>query len=50
MITKPKGESSYTDYYVKTLSIKLSEPVDVKKLIQEEVLERNSVHGLRRPR
>jgi len=44
VITRPKVEGSYTDYYVTTSSKKLSEPVDVKKIILEEALERFGVH------
>jgi AbrB family looped-hinge helix DNA binding protein len=44
VITRPKIEGSYTDYYVTTSSKKLSEQVDVKKIIMEEALERFGVH------
>ena len=44
VISRPKVEGSYTDYYLATSSRKLSEPVDVKKIILEEALERHGVH------
>jgi AbrB family looped-hinge helix DNA binding protein len=44
VITRPKMEGSYTDYYIATHSKKLSEPVDVKRIILEEALERFGVH------
>jgi AbrB family looped-hinge helix DNA binding protein len=46
VITKPKIEGSYTEYYVSTRSPKLREPVDVKRIILEEVAERFGVHRL----
>lgn len=44
VITRPKIGGSYTDYYVATRSKKLNEPIDVKKIILEEALERHGVH------
>jgi AbrB family looped-hinge helix DNA binding protein len=44
VITRPKVEGSYTEYYLTTRSKKLVEPIDVKKLILEEALERYGVH------
>lgn len=44
VITRPKLEGSYTDYYVTTRSKKLKEPIDVKKIILEEALERHGVY------
>jgi AbrB family looped-hinge helix DNA binding protein len=44
VITRPKIEGSYTGYYVSTLSPKLKEPVDVKKIIAEEVAQRHGLH------
>jgi len=43
VISRPKIEGSYTEYYVSALSPKLKETVDVKKIITEEVPQR---HGL----
>jgi hypothetical protein len=43
-ISKPKVEGNYTEYYVSTLSRKLKESIEVKKVISEEVAQR---HGLR---
>jgi hypothetical protein len=46
VITEPKADGSYTNYYVTTCSQKLSEPVEVKMIILEEVLERHGVNRL----
>ena len=44
VIGKPKVEGSYTEYYVSTHSSKLKEPLDIKKMIVEEVALRHGVH------
>ncbi len=44
VISKPKIEGSYTEYYASTYSPKLKEPVDVKKIIAEEVAQRHALH------
>jgi len=44
VISKPKIEGSYTEYYVSTNSPKLKEPVDIKKIITEEVAQRHALH------
>lgn len=44
VISRPKIEGSYTEYYVSTLSPKLKEPIDVKKIITEEVAQRHGLH------
>jgi AbrB family looped-hinge helix DNA binding protein len=44
VISKPKIEGSYTEYYTSTYSPKLKEPVDVKKIITEEVAQRHALH------
>jgi len=44
VITKPKIGGSYTEYYLTTRSPKLREPIDIKKIILEEVAERYGVH------
>jgi AbrB family looped-hinge helix DNA binding protein len=44
VISRPKIEGSYTEYYVSTLSPKLKEPVDVKKIITEEVAQKHGLH------
>jgi AbrB family looped-hinge helix DNA binding protein len=44
VISKPKIERSYTEYYVSTHSPKLKEPVDIKKIMTEEVAQRHSLH------
>jgi len=44
VIRKPKIEGSYTEYYASTYSSKLKEPVDVKKIITEEVAQRHALH------
>jgi AbrB family looped-hinge helix DNA binding protein len=44
VITKPRIEGSYTEYYTSTNSPKLKELVDVKKTITEEVAQRHALH------
>jgi AbrB family looped-hinge helix DNA binding protein len=44
VISKPKIEGSYTEYYASTQSAKLKEPVDIKKIITEEVTQRHALH------
>jgi AbrB family looped-hinge helix DNA binding protein len=44
VISRPKIEGSYTEYYVSTLSPKLKEPIDGKKIITEEVAQRHGLH------
>lgn len=44
VISKPKIEGSYTEYYVSTYSPKLEEPIDIKKIIAEEVAQRHGIH------
>jgi AbrB family looped-hinge helix DNA binding protein len=44
VISKPKIEGSYTEYYTSTQSAKLTEPVDIKKIITEEVIQRHALH------
>jgi AbrB family looped-hinge helix DNA binding protein len=43
VITRPRIEGSYTDYYLATRSPKLKEPVDIKEMILEEAAERYGV-------
>ncbi|MDP2900991.1 MAG: AbrB/MazE/SpoVT family DNA-binding domain-containing protein [Candidatus Bathyarchaeota archaeon] len=43
VITRPKIEGSYTEYYTQTRSPKLKKPLDVKKIILEEDNERIGV-------
>jgi AbrB family looped-hinge helix DNA binding protein len=44
VISKPKIEGSYTEYYTSTRSPKLKEPVGIKKIITEEVAQRHVLH------
>ena len=44
VITKPKVEGSYTDYYTATQAPKLKNPVNIKELIDKEVTLRHAVH------
>jgi AbrB family looped-hinge helix DNA binding protein len=44
VISKPKIEGSYTEFYTSTQSAKLKEPVDIKKTITEEVTLRHALH------
>ena len=39
----PSPTESYVEYYIATYSKKLKRPVNVKKLIEEEALERTSI-------
>lgn len=43
VITRPRIEGSYTDYYLATRSPKLKEPMDIKEMILEEATERYGV-------
>ncbi len=43
VVSKPKIEGNYTEYYTATRSSKLRKSVDIKKIIAEEVAQR---HGL----
>ena len=44
VISKPRVEGSYTEYYTSTNSPKLKELVEVKKIITEEVAQRHALH------
>lgn len=44
IISKPKIEGTYTEYYISTSSPKLEEPVDIKKIITEQVAQRYALH------
>jgi len=44
VISKPRIEGSYTDYYISTYSQKLKKHVDVKKIITEEVTQKHALH------
>ena len=44
VITKPRIEGSYTEYYTSTNSPKLKELVDIKKIITQEVTQRHALH------
>lgn len=43
VISKPKIEGSYTEYYVTTQSSKLRKPVNIKEIITEEVRQRHAL-------
>jgi AbrB family looped-hinge helix DNA binding protein len=43
IITKPKIEGSYTEYYTTTQAPKLKKPVNIKELIDQEVTLRHAV-------
>lgn len=43
VISKPKIEGSYTEYYTSTSSPKLKETVLIKKIITEEVAQRHVI-------
>lgn len=44
VITRPKIEGSYTEYYVTTRSPKLTGDVDIKKIVLEEAIVRHVIH------
>jgi AbrB family looped-hinge helix DNA binding protein len=44
VVSKPKVEGCYTEYYASTRASKLKTSVDVKRIIDEEASQR---HGLR---
>ena len=44
VLTKPKIEGNYTEYYISTRSPKLSEEIDVKKMLWKEAAERHGIH------
>ena len=44
VISKPKIDGSYTEYYVSTHSPKLRERIDLKKIMAEEAAERHGLH------
>jgi AbrB family looped-hinge helix DNA binding protein len=43
VISKPKVEGSYTEYYASTSSPKLKKKVNIKELILEEVSKRHAL-------
>lgn len=43
VISKPKIEGSYTEYYTSTRAPKLKEPLPIKKIIAEEVTQRHAL-------
>jgi AbrB family looped-hinge helix DNA binding protein len=43
VISKPKIEGSYTEYYITTGSPKLKKPVSIKEIITEEVAQRHAL-------
>lgn len=43
VISKPKVEGNYTEYYASTSSPKLKKKVNIKELILEEVSKRHAV-------
>jgi AbrB family looped-hinge helix DNA binding protein len=44
VISKPKIEGSYTEYFTATYSPKLRKPIAVKDIITEEVGQRHALH------
>ena len=44
IISKPKIEGSYTEYYTSTQAPKLKKVVNLKEIISEEVAQRHAVH------
>ncbi len=43
IISKPKVERNYTEYYISTKAPKLKKSVNIKKLILKEVLNRHAL-------
>ena len=43
VLSKPKIEGSYTEYYSSTQSPKLKKEIDLKKIIEEEVAQRHAL-------
>jgi AbrB family looped-hinge helix DNA binding protein len=44
IISKPKIEGTYTEYYISTFSPKLKETIDIKKIIAEQVAQKHALH------
>lgn len=44
VISKPKIEGSYTEYYTTTHAPKLKKVVNIKEIINEEVAKRHAIH------
>ncbi len=44
VISKPKIEGSYTEYYISTQIPKLKKTINIKETIMEEVAKRHAVH------
>jgi AbrB family looped-hinge helix DNA binding protein len=43
IISKPKIEGSYTEYYTTTQTPKLKKLVNIKELINQEAIQRNAI-------
>jgi AbrB family looped-hinge helix DNA binding protein len=43
VIKKPHVRGSYTEYFITTSSPKLKKPIDIKKVITQEVEERHAI-------
>jgi AbrB family looped-hinge helix DNA binding protein len=43
VIKKPQVRGSYTEYFITTSSPKLKKPIDIKKVITQEVEERHAI-------
>ncbi len=44
VIKKPQVSGSYADYFIATSAPKLKKKIDIKKLLEQEVEERNALH------
>jgi AbrB family looped-hinge helix DNA binding protein len=44
VISKPKVEGSYTEYYTTTQAPKLKKVVNLKQIINDEVAQRHAIH------
>jgi AbrB family looped-hinge helix DNA binding protein len=43
VITKPKIEGNYTEYYSSTRTPKLEKPINIKEILSEEVSSRHAI-------
>ena len=44
VISKPKIEGNYTEYYTATQASKLKKPVPIKEIVAQEVAQRHALH------
>ena len=44
VISKPKIEGSYTEYFTTTHTPKLKKPINIKEIIDQEMAKRHAIH------